>query len=262
MQPNRSSQRDNPRGTGAEASSAIARTMLLLEALESELTGLGVSELARRTGLSKSSVHRMAAELTSLRILERHGTEYRLGLRLFELGQKAPRHRNLREAAKPFMSDLREATGHSVHLAVLDGTAVVYLNVLRSSTAPPLPTRSGGRWPAHGTGIGKAILAYSDEATVGEVVANGLQRLSERTIDTPGRFRAELSRIRERGVSYDLEESRAGVVCAASPVFGHDGTVVAGLSVSGWHNRINLDQSASAVRTAALGLSRQLGSGH
>ncbi|MDS1117027.1 IclR family transcriptional regulator [Gordonia westfalica] len=262
MQQKRSPERDEGLVSTTETLSAIARTMLILEALEAETTGLGVSELARRTGLSKSSVHRMASELTSLRVLERHGSVYRLGLRLFELGQKAPRHRDLREAARPYMSDLREATGHSVHLAVLDGTAVVYLEVLRSPTAPPLPTRSGVRWPAHGTGIGKAILAYSGDETVERIVANGLPRLSERTIDTPGRFHAELTRIRERGVSYDLEESRPGVVCAASPVFGHDGTVVAGLSVSGWHNRINLDQTASAVRTAALGLSRQLGSGH
>ncbi|MET9199323.1 IclR family transcriptional regulator [Gordonia sp. NPDC003585] len=237
---------------------SIARAVRVLDAVGAAELGMGVSEIARQTGISKSSAQRIAVELVENGLLERDGTRYRLGLHLFELGQRVPRRRDLRDAAAPFMHDLREATGHSVHLAVLDGTSVVYLDVLRSPSAPPLPTRAGGRWPAHGTGIGKAILAFSSADVVDRVVAGGLRRLSERTITNPGLFAAELARIRERGVSYDLEESRAGVACVASPVVGSDGQVVAGISVSGWHNRINLDHSAAAVRTAALGLSRQL----
>lgn len=229
-----------------------------MDAVGAAELGIGVSEIARQTGISKSSAQRVARDLVDNGLLERDGTRYRLGLHLFELGQRVPRRRDLRDAAAPFMSDLREATGHSVHLAVLDGTSVVYLDVVRSPTAPPLPTRAGGRWPAHGTGIGKAILAFSSTDVVDRVVAGGLRRLSERTIIDPVLFAAELARIRERGVSYDFEESRAGVACVASPVVGSDGQVVAGISVSGWHNRISLDQSAAAVRTAALGLSRQL----
>ncbi|MGV9794739.1 IclR family transcriptional regulator [Gordonia sp. NPDC003422] len=237
---------------------SIARAVRVLDAVGAAELGMGVSEIARQTGISKSSAQRIAVELVENGLLERDGTRYRLGLHLFELGQRVPRRRDLRDAAAPFMHDLREATGHSVHLAVLDGTSVVYLDVLRSPSAPPLPTRAGGRWPAHGTGIGKAILAFSSADVVDRVVAGGLRRLSERTITNPGLFAAELARIRERGVSYDLEESRAGVACVASPVVGSDDQVVAGISVSGWHNRINLDHSAAAVRTAALGLSRQL----
>lgn len=240
---------------------SISRAVRVLEAVAAAELGIGVSAIARHTGISKSSVQRIAVELVENGLLERTGTRYRLGLHLFELGQRVPRRRDLRDAAAPFMHDLLEATGHSVHLAVLDGTSVLYLDVLRSSTAPPLPTRAGGRWPAHGTGIGKAILAFSPADIVEQVISGGLQRLSERTITNPVLFTAELERIRVRGVSYDLEESRSGVVCVASPVVGSDGQVVAGISVSGWHNRINLEQSATAVRTAALSLSRQF-TGH
>lgn len=237
---------------------SIARAVAVLDALAAADTPLGVSEIARRCGLPKSSVQRMLKALHGAKLLERDGTSYRLGLKLFELGQHVPRQRDLREAARPFMADLQEATGHSVHFAVLDGDCVVYLEVLHSPNAPPLPTRMGGRWPAHGTGIGKAILAFSDQTVLDRILAAGLPRLSERTIVTPGLFTAELTRIRERGVSFDLEESRAGVACVASPVFGLGGHVVAGISVSGWHTRINLDHSAAAVRTAALSLSRYL----
>ncbi|GAB90701.1 IclR family transcriptional regulator [Gordonia rhizosphera] len=252
MQEERAAQRHN------NELGSVARVVRILDVVGAAELGLGVSEIARRAEISKSSAQRICGELAENGLLERQGTRYRLGLRLFELGQRVPRRRDLRDAAVPYMSDLREATGHSVHLAVLDGPSVVYLDVLRSPLAPPLPTRAGGRWPAHGTGVGKAILAFSPSGVVDEILAGGLKRLSERTITNPGLFRSELARIRERGVSYDLEESRPGVVCVASPVVGGDGEVVAGISVSGWHNRINLDQAAAAVRTAALGLSRQL----
>lgn len=258
MQPNRSDQREDPRQSVPQTG-AVERVSAILEALRRADGGLGVSELSRRTGISKSSVHRLVQDMSAHRLLENAGQTYQLGLRLFELGQQVPRQRDLREAAKPYMNDLREATGYSVHLAVLDGDSVVYLDVLRSPAAPPLPIQMGGRWPAHGTGIGKAILAYSSDGIVNDILAGGLARISRRTIDTPGRFIKELSRIRERGVSFDLEESRAGVVCAAAPVFDTNGGVVGGLSVSGWHNKINLDQAAAAVRTAALALSRELG---
>lgn len=260
MQGARADERHKPVGDEAanSESGSIARATAVLEALAAAGGPLGVSELSRRCGFSKSSMQRTLRALHEVGLLERDHAQYKLGLKMFELGQQVPRQRDLREAARPFMVDLGEATGHQVHLAVLEGHEVVYLDILRSPNAPPLPTRMGSRWPAHGTGIGKAILAFSDSQVVEQILTNGLPRLSERTISQPGLFVAELARIRERGVAYDLEESRAGVACVATAVFGSGGEVVAGLSVSGWHNKINLDQSAAAVRTAALGLSRTL----
>ena len=87
----------------------------------------------------------------------------------------------------------------------------------------------------------------------------GLARRTPRTIVAPGALRSELARIRGSGVSFDREESGPGIVCAASPVFGAGGTVVAALSLTGWSSRLDLARVAPAVRTAALALSRQLG---
>lgn len=260
MQAQRAVERHRPAAAqlAGGANGSIARATAVLEALAAAGGSLGVSELARRCGFAKSSMLRTLRALHTAGLLERDDTRYQLGLKLFELGQQVPRQRDLREAARPFIEDLRQATGHQVHLAVLEGFEVVYLEVLRSPSAPRLPTRTGGRWPAHGTGIGKAILAFSDASVVDQLLAHRLSRLTERTISQPKRFVAELARIRERGIAYDLQESRAGVACVASPVLGNIGEVVAGLSVAGWHNRINLDHSAAAVRTAALSLSRKL----
>jgi len=238
--------------------STAARISALLRAFRPHDDTLGVSELARRTRLPKSSVSRLSNHLVTEELLERHGTGLRLGLKLFEIGQLAIRGRGLVETARPYLADLREATRNTVHLAVLEGTEVVYLDVLQGPDAPRLPSRTGGRFPAHATGVGKAILAFADEQVVDTVLRSDMRRVSSRTITAPGLLHGQLERIRAAGVAYEHEESGLGVVCAASPLVGTDGRAVAALSISGWTNRMRTEQVAPAVRTAALTLSRTL----
>lgn len=239
--------------------SVLDRAMAILAAFDGERRALGASELSRRTALAKSTVHRLSAELARHGLLERDGEGYVLGLRLFEFGELVPRRYNLREAALPYMADLRAATRQTVHLAVLDGTEVVYVEILRSRDAPPLPSRVGGRLPAHATGVGKAILAFSPQETLDAVLQGGLARLSGRTITGPGLLRRQLRSVRANGIAYDHEESSTGLVCAASPVTAGDGGVAGALSVSGRAGRLDVRRMAPAVRTAALALSRDLG---
>lgn len=247
---------------GAPAS-VLERAAGVLAAFDADRPEIGVSELARRTGLAKSTVHRLVGELTRLGLLEQSGSRVRLGMRLFELGQLVPRQRTLKEAALPFMEDLREATQANVHLAVLDGVEVVYVEILRVRDPQPhaqaLPSRVGGRMPAHATGVGKAILAFSPPEVVKARMDAGLPRHSPYTIIMPGALSRELRTINESGVSFDRQESAVGVVCAAAPVFGPDGLVQAGLSVTGRAERLDVERMAPAVRTAALALSRVLG---
>lgn len=258
MQCVRATQRDGDTG-GGTAPSVLRRVTTILDAFGAGSDALGASELARRTGIAKSTVHRLAAELAATGLLERRHDGYVLGLRLFELGELVPRRRGMREAALPHMADLRAATGQTVHLAVLDGTEVVYVEILHSQDAPSLPSRVGGRLPAHATAVGKAILAFSPQEAVDAVLRGGMPRLAERTIAGPGLLDRQLRAIAGTGIAYDHEESRAGLVCAASPVVAGDGTVTGSLSVSGWSGRLNVRRMAPAVRTAALATSRDLG---
>lgn len=252
MQDMRSTQRDeNP-------ASVLERGLSLLGVFDADHPELGISDLARLSGLPKSTVHRLAAELVRLRLLEPAGSRLRLGIRLFELGQLVERQSSLREAALPFMEDLREATGNSVHLAVMEGIEVVYVEILKARGFRALPSRIGGRLPAHATGVGKAILAFGPPATVTARVEAGLTRLSPHTIATPGGLARELRTIRADGVSFDRQESDIGIVCVAAPVFGPDGVVRAALSVTGRAERLDTRRMAPAVRTAALALSRTL----
>lgn len=237
----------------------LHRVVAVLTAFQGEEDAVSTAELARRAGLPRSTVHRIAASLAHEGLLERHASGVRLGVLLFELGQRVPRQRVLRDAARPYMHDLREATRQTVHLAILEGGQVVYVDILDWPGGPPLPSRVGGRLPAHVTGVGKAMLAFSPAETVREVLEGDLSRLSERSTVAPGLLARELADIRQTGLAFDREESGPGIVCAASPVLGAGREVLGALSVSGWSARTRLDQVAPAVRTAALALSRSLG---
>jgi IclR family transcriptional regulator, acetate operon repressor len=186
-------------------------------------------------------------------------------MRLFELGQLAPRQRGLAEAAAPFLADLFEATRETVHLAILDvptmpGAApeVVYLQKLESTSAPRVPSRVGGRMPAYCTGVGKALLAFSPRPVVEQVLAAGLVRRTPRTVVAPGLLDRELAEVRARGVAEEHEESTVGIACVAAPVLDTADRALAAISITGWANRLETTRFAPAVRTAALSLSRAL----
>ncbi|MGH3661502.1 MAG: IclR family transcriptional regulator [Micromonosporaceae bacterium] len=238
--------------------SVLARALTILTSFEAGVAEMTLADLTRHTGLPKPTVHRLVTELSSWGVLERTSGGIRLGMRLFELGQLAPAQRDLREAALPYLEDLRAATRATVHLAVLDGLEVVYIEKLTGRGGPELPSRVGGRMPTYCTAVGKALLAYSVPEVTHSVVDAGLVRRTPRTIVMPGLLSRELANARRRGVAFEQEESTPGVVCAACPVLDEDSQPVAGVSVSGWSGRLNLRRVAPAVRTATLGLSRHL----
>jgi DNA-binding IclR family transcriptional regulator len=248
----RATERDDP------AASTLERAVGVLDAFAADDAVLSVSELGRRAGLAKSTAHRLAAELCRLGLLERTPRGLRLGLHLFELGQLVPRQRSVREAALPLMEDLREVTRSTVHLAVLEGVEVVYVEILRPKGAPTLGARVGGRMPAHATGVGKAVLAFSPPEVVTARIDAGLPSLSPFTIVAPGALLRELSTIRATGLAFDRQESGIGTVCTAAPVLAGDGRPVAALSVSGKSSCTDAERAGVAVRTAALALGRQL----
>ncbi|WP_224779434.1 IclR family transcriptional regulator [Leucobacter sp. Psy1] len=238
--------------------SMIGRVKLVLSAFRATDRSLGVSEIARRTGLAKSTVSRIGSELVEHGFLERRGDEFELGLRLFELGELATKPKDLKRLALAHMTDLRSATGQTIHLAVLEAVEVVYIEILRSKSAPPLPSRVGGRMPAHATGVGKALLAFSGESVVERRIAAGLHEVGPGTIIDEEQFRASLLHVRSAGISYEYEESRTGVCCVAAPILAPDGHAVAAISVSAQVGTVNLERIGPAVQTAALALARNV----
>jgi DNA-binding IclR family transcriptional regulator len=250
----RSTQRD-----GA-ARSVLERAFTILGAYGPTDRKLTLAEMTRRTGIPKATVHRLAGELRELGVLEGERGVYRIGMRMFELGQLVPLQRDLRNAALPFMQDLFEATHETVHLAVLDGIDVLYIDKISGHRRVAAGSRVGGRLPAHCTAVGKAMLAVSPPAVLDALLAAGLAQRTAFTVTNPGVLRRQLATAARAGVAYEREESDLGVTCAASPVYGFGRQVVAAVSITGPVGRLRPERYAPAVHLAALALSRRLGS--
>ena len=240
----------------ATPTAVIDRISLVLDAFEGP-GRLTLAQIVRRTGLPRSSAHRMLERLVQLRWLRRSGRDYELGMRLVELGSLAVHQDRLVRAAGPLLAELHRATGLVVHLAVLDGPDVVYLEKVGDRMIGALPSRVGGRQPAHCTAVGKAILAYCDEDAVVDLQA----RKTKYSIASSSQLAVELAKVRAHGVASEREESLPGFGCLAAPI-GSPGEAVAAVSVCGPMNRMMFDQRLAApVRMTAMGIWRNVEDG-
>jgi DNA-binding IclR family transcriptional regulator len=245
----------------ATPTAVIDRISLVLDAFEGP-GRLTLAQIVRRTGLPRSSAHRMLERLVQLRWLRRSGRDYELGMRLVELGSLAVHQDRLVRAAAPLLGELHRATGLVVHLAVLDGPDVVYLDKIGDRTIGAIPTRVGGRQPAQCTAVGKAILAYCDQ----DAGVDLRVRKTKYSISTSSQLAAELAKVRAHGVAFEREESLLGFGCVAAPIGNqHPGEAteaVAAVSVCGPMNRMTFDhQLAAPVRMTAMGIWRNVEDG-
>ena len=219
-------------GLGAGANSVLGKARLILEAFEMDDDNLSLSELSRRTGVSKASVHRLAHELLEWGMLERAGPEYRLGLRAFELGSRVPRFRVLRDALRPFMENLHYATKETIHLGVLDGLEVLYLEKIADGPRVARPSRIAGRLPLHATATGKVLLAYSPSGLLEEVLARPLERRTPWTIVAPAVLREQVHEVPGLGYATEVEETAIGYCSVAVPLFQRSALLLGALSVT------------------------------
>ncbi|RRQ27019.1 IclR family transcriptional regulator [Rhodococcus sp. Eu-32] len=247
-----------PPAPSADLASVLGKARLILDAFDRENADLSLTELTRRSGVAKASVHRLAGELVEWGLLERAGTKYRLGLRLFELGQLVPRQRILRDAALPYMEDLLLATQETVHFAVREGLDVLYIEKIVGHRGLNENSRVAGRLPLYCTATGKIIMAFSPRSVFDEVAAQGFTALTARTTMSVSVLAHQLERMRRDKLAVEVEETRLGYMSVAVPVFsGHD--VLAGaLSVTAPTSRLNVSRVTGALRTAGMGISRTL----
>jgi DNA-binding IclR family transcriptional regulator len=238
--------------------SVLGKAHLILKAFTVDDDKLSLTGLVRRTGLAKASVYRLAQEMLHWGLLERVGSDYRLGLRLFELGQCVPRQRILREAALPFMEDLLLATQETIHFAIHDGLDVVYVEKIIMHRGLSQQSRVAGRLPLHCTATGKIILAFSTEELLEEVLQAGLTSLTQRTVTSPRVLVDQVKHAREAGIATEFEEIRFGYGSLAVPVFGGDRMLAGALSITAPTSRLNVGRLTGSLRTAALGIGRKL----
>lgn len=227
--------------------SVLGKARLILECFELGDVDLSLTEISRRTGLAKASVHRLNQELLAWGMLERSGQEYRLGLRAFELGSRAPRTRVLRDGIRPLMEGLFHSYGETVHLGVLDGLEVVYIEKIASGPNATRASEIAGRMPLHCTATGKALLAHSPRELVAAVIDGGLARRTPATVVRPALLVEQLTRTRERGYATESEETVVGYCSVAVPVFSASGTLLAALSITAPTYRAETPRYAKAL---------------
>lgn len=242
----------------ADTNSVLGKVRLILDAFSADHGELRLTELAERSGVPKATVHRLAQELLEWGLLERAGTRYRLGLRLFEMGQLVPRQRILRGAALPYMEDLLMATQETVHFAVHDGLDVLYIEKIIGHRGLNKNSRVAGRLPLYCTATGKAILAFSPPGLLDEVIGQGLRPLTRRTTVSAAMLRRQVERTRAERIAFEHEETRLGYMSMAVPVFGTRSVLVGALSITAPTVRMRVGQFSSALRSAGLGISRSL----
>ena len=252
---------------GAEAGtrlSSVTSALRLLKVFSAEQPELGISELARRMGLAKSTVHRLASSLAAEGFLEQNPDDgrYRLGLSLFTLGTQVRRRMDVTHEAKPHLDVLRDQTGETVHLAVLDGSNIVYLFNIESRQAIRMHSYLGVHMPAFCTSEGRALLAFSAPAVVARVLGEDLVARTGRTVTDPKQLRDILDQVRNEGYALDDEESEDGMRSIAAPIFDASGAVVAAVGMGGPVQRLtkkSLRTFIPLVTDSAAAISARLG---
>src|SRR5499433_2464585 len=240
----------NTNGRGRrERLSSVATAIRLLKAFSEDEVEIGISALARRLGLAKSTVHRLAVTLVSEGLLEqdRESGKYQLGIALFGLGALLRRRMNVSNEARPYLYDLREKINESVHLAILDETEIMYVYNLEGTHAIRMRSDIGVRKPAYCTAEGQAILAFAAPEVVDQVLAEGLAPRTPKTITAPDRFQKALATVRQRGCAIEDEESELGMVCVAAPIRDDAGEVVAAVGIAGPATRLSKRSVATII---------------
>ena len=257
--------RGRGRGPRGEGLSSVRNAARLLCAFTPADRDLGVSVLAARLGLAKSTVHRILTTLAAEGLIERDAStgRYRLGLRLYELGAIVADHLDLHEVVAGPIDDLRNRTGETVHVAILDGAEVVYIARRESPHTLRLFSRVGHRNHAHCTSTGKVLLAFLSESERAAILdGRPLVAHTPYTITDRARLEEELELIRRRGWAENVNESEVGVTSVAAPIRDATGRVVAAISVAGPGPRLSRDTlrrfAAETVRTADI-ISSRLG---
>lgn len=204
---------------------SVDRALRIISEISGASRGLTLDELSGRLGIPKSSLHRLLTALRFRRFVTQPepGGPYLLGTDMLAAAFKFVDTLDQRALIRPYLARLAEELNETVHMAVLDGAEVVYQDKIESSRSIKLSSVIGGRNPAHATGIGKALLAwtYPTDEAIGAWAARWapLAKRTPRTVTSAAKLAGQLEAVRQQGYAVDNEENEPGVRCVAVPVF-------------------------------------------
>jgi DNA-binding IclR family transcriptional regulator len=239
----------------------IERMTRLLDVLANSPEPASLKHLAQSAALHPSTAHRILSALVNERMVERaEQGNYRLGIRLIELGNLAKSRVSVRELALPFMRELHAAIGEAVNLSVRREDEIVYIERTSGGRSMMRVVNViGGRAPLHITAVGKLFLLEDGAAGLGEYARRtGLPGHTRNSLTSLAALEKDLEKARRQGYAVDQEEAELGVRCIGAGIRDDDGTLVAGLSVSAPAERMQSAWSV-LVKQTADNISRGLG---
>jgi DNA-binding IclR family transcriptional regulator len=238
---------------------SLDRAVSVLEALSESDVPLSLAEICQRMGLHKSTAHRSLMVLERSALIERtHENRFRLGLKLYELGNRAVEQIDLRARVQPFFRRLSMQVGETVHLSVLQKTSVVYLDKAEPNRRVCMTSKIGTSNPVYCTSMGKAMLAFQSEEAIEQIIAKiRFVRYTRKTLCTREALLKTLERVRRRGYAIDDEEIELGVRCIGAPIFDDNRRAIAAVSVSGPSSRITA-QSVPGIAEHLLRCCREI----
>lgn len=242
----------------------IDRMMSLLDVLAYHMQPISLKQLAQTTNLHPSSAHRILNVMVGKGLVDKvEGGNYRLGLKLLELGNLVRSRLDIRREALPFMQTLHHAIGETVNLSLRHGDEVVYVErTVGAQAMMRVVQLVGARAPLHITAVGKIFLADAgDDQALEYAQRTGLPAYTEHTITHTKALCDELAKIRKAGYAFDHEEAEKGVACIGAGIRDAEGRLIAGLSISAPVDRH--DKSwPKQVKETADAISRALGYRH
>lgn len=243
---------------------ALQRGLRLLQLFTESPQGLAAKQVASRSRLPVSTVHRFLANLEASGFLKCSADGvYHLGITCFAIGQAALGQLDIRRVSLPYLQELNRQTRETTHLTVRHGLSAVYVEKLDSPEPLRIHSRIGAAVPLYCTAVGKVMLAYMpDEERERVLPLLGLKRLTPNTVGNLQELEAELYRVRKNGYACDLEEHELHIRCAAAPIWDDAGCVNASLSITAPMVRmaaVRLRQLAPLIQSAGLQISRELG---
>ncbi len=251
--------------TRGNAVQSVGKAMELLDCLAAARRPLSLQEISLSTGWAKSTIHGLLAAMREYGIVDqsRLDGKYRLGLRLFELGTAVSSSWDVLNIARPHLQEIALQTGESVHLAMLDGAEVLYLDYVDDRRALRIVAEPGTRLPAHCSALGKAMLAYLPELEAQRVLASReLRAYTPHTLTDIAQLQQEFERVRQTGCAIEDGEMRIGLRAAAAPVFNAYKQPAYAIGVTGMFRRVSDETFALAKRLvidAAAAVSAELG---
>jgi DNA-binding IclR family transcriptional regulator len=239
---------------------SLDRALDIIEELAKSGDSLKVTELSEKLALHKSTVHRLLATLLYRGYAEQNENgRYKVGLKLFEIAGNVLNKMDLRKRVKPFLVKLQQETSETIHLAILDGKDVVYIDKEETSEIIRMHSEIGSRVDAYCTSLGKVLLAYKDVDIYHLYAEEDLEKHTANTIIDKELLAEHLALVKRQGYAIDDEEQEPGIRCIGGPIFDYTGEVIAAFSIAGPINRMT-EERVRSLTSIVLNYSRLISS--